>query len=400
MRTGYATVCVFFICGICMSCKEDSLLVRIIVKHYHTKWFFSGSTNNEITTIPFETINGWIVIKVKINDQENVEYPFVFDTGAVSSVEPDIAKDLQVLRSFTTTDMNDVESSASSLVNLSKLTIGKRTYTNTGFLISHHELTKCHGIKGIIGYNILKDCVFKINYKNQTITIANNEDSINVSDFHSIKMTSDFRRMMHLKLKSKSGNITALLDTGAPNSIYLDKTLKKGFSGSQLLQERIMYIVAANSSVLDTISIYRAHNLKLGKYNVTKNEIIFTRNDNTVGNEFLSGFEEVIINATDNRLYLSKKEMPSREPKLKNLDISWKDGIFTITSLAVNSQPQKLGLKINDQVTSINGIAPTEFKDDCTYQEYKLTVLFKNDLKLTVLRDGEYYNYTINKADL
>ncbi len=112
-------VFVFIISTTFMSCKlENNLLVRAIGKHYQKRWFFSSKSGNENTTIPFEIINGWIVIKVKLNEQD-IEHKFVFDTGAITKIEPDISEALSLteLRDFTKTDLNGVKSPA-SLVNL------------------------------------------------------------------------------------------------------------------------------------------------------------------------------------------------------------------------------------------------------------------------------------------
>ena len=385
-----------------MSCKrEDSLLVRIAGRYYHKKWFFSGETGNEVTTVPFELVDGWIVVKVKLNDQENTEYRFIFDSGAISSIEPEIAKVLNLapLRNFASTDVNDVRSSV-SLVNLRKLTIGKRSFSKVGALSSHHALTSCNGIDGVVGYNILGKGVFKVNYKTQTITISSEENFFNKKDFHSVRMIKDWRRMLYLKLTTNNKSFNALLDTGAPDYVFLNNSLQKEFCEDYLLQRRLKYLNGANSSILDTLSIYKGHNLKLSELSIDRDVLIFSNIDNSIGNGFLAGFEEVVINVKKNRLYLSKKELERKKRNsLINLNIGWKEGLVKITGLAIESKIAKIGLKIGDQVTSINDVQVSSFQDNCEFSLFKSSLEFANtDLRLSILRDGRSYNYVISKS--
>jgi len=393
-----------------LSCKvnnvEKSLLYRIVVpitgKHYHKKWFFSGSTGNETTTIPFEIINGWIVIKVKFDDQDNY-YRFVFDTGAVTSIELEIARELNLpsLMDFTTTDLNGVKHPA-NLINLKKLIIGGRTFLKVGALSSHTDLFTCYDIKGIFGYNLIGDASFRINFKNQTITITNQRNYFNSDDFHSVKITTDWKRVMYVSLKTENQKKKIVVDTGAPNYLILNNAWKPELNEEHLLQKRLQYISAASSSIFDTLSIYKAHNLRLDNLPLDKDVFILTKANSVIGKGFLEGFEEVIIDMKKNRLYLSKMEIEKTgTTKLLNFNMDWKDGAVRITGLTIDSELQKMGIKMYDQVVSINNVDTSIFQDVCAYRTFETAAnIFKNDMKLAILREGQRYDYVISKATM
>ncbi len=384
-----------------MSCKiENNVLVRIIGKHYQKAWFFSSESGDEDTIIPFEILNGWTVITVKLNGEE-IEHKFIFDTGAITKVEPDIAEALNLtnLRDFTKTDLNGVRSPA-SLVNLKIVKIGKRTFSKVGALSSHTSLFKCYGIKGIIGYNIMRDAIFIINNKNQTITITKSKIKFNKNHFQFAKIDNDWRGVMYLTLKIDRQRIKAVLDTGFPYSVNLHKSLERELDENYLIKRKRQFLNAANSSVLDTLSFFKPHKLKLNNLKLDKYTFILSNTRTIVGNEFLSGFEEVVLDFKKSRIYLSNKHTEKKqEGKVLNFTLGWSEGIVKITGLAIGSQLEEMGLSLGDHVISINGLRTSSFQDDCAFKNFDSeTDIYESDINLTVMRGDKQYNYVISKS--
>ena len=385
-----------------ISCKMDKILISTIGKHYHKKWFFKGETGNEDTTIPFELINGWIVVKVKLDGQDT-EYKFVFDTGAITKIEPDLMKELNLapMMDFSTTDLNGVKHPA-SLVNLKKLQIGQRTFTKVGALCSENRLFKCYGINGIFGYNLLDGGVFRLNFIKNTMTISRKENIIKRDDFNAVEISTDWRRNMYLTLETKKRKVRAVLDSGAPNYIFLNESLETDFDKNQLLQRKAQYISASNSSILDTLSIYKTHSLKLGETELDKSLIVFLNIQNLVGNEFLRSFEEVIINAKQKKLYLSKNEIPeSTTSKLTKINIGYNNQAVRIIGLSLDYKSEKNDLRIGDHIININGSSTLDIQDACSYSAFESILnLYSDRISLIVLRDGKELKCEIDKSTM
>ncbi|UXE67612.1 MAG: aspartyl protease family protein [Chryseotalea sp. WA131a] len=382
-----------------MACKpSDNLLTRLVGKYLHNEWFFSFKSGNETTTIPFEVINGWIIIKVKIGKEE---HRFLFDTGASTSIEPEITNELFLpsIRDFTTIDANGIDRKV-PLVYIPKLTLGNRTFTHIGAFSTSHQSTKCIGVKGVIGHNLLYGSVWKINFQDKTITISQQTDksSFNLEKFNLIKIKTDWKKMMYLRLTTDRGQIDAVLDTGLPNYILINKKFINHFNKTDLVKKKINYIGSANSSLIDTISMYKANNIRLSDIPIDKDILIFSNLESSVGCGFLSYFQEIVINLREKRLLLSKNELSKVERKPVNINISWKDGVTRVTGLAINSKMEKAGLKTGDQIISINCISTDLFQNACEYKAFESTMdIYKSDIELSILRDGQKYNYTFSK---
>ena len=381
----------------------DKILYSTIGRHYHKKWFFSGETGNEDTIVPFELINKWIVVTVKLDGQTNKEYKFIFDTGAITMVEPEVMKELNLtpLMDFTTTDLNGVKRPV-SLINIKKMTLGNRTFTKVGALSAsaQNNLFKCYGIDGIFGYNLLERAVFRLNFAENILTISRQLNINRKDDFNSAKLTTDWRRVMYLELETRDRKVKAVLDTGAPNYILLNKSLQTDFDNSHLLRQKLQYINAANSSVLETLSIYEVHNLKLSSLELNKDLLIFLDNQNLIGNGFLKGFEEVIIHAKQKKLYLSKKELNKKaQHKLLNFNIGYNNHAVRITGLAIDNEFRKKGIEIGDHVIRINNVSTSDIHDECSFKSFESSLdIYGDDITLTVLRNGQEYNYSISKS--
>ncbi len=280
--------------------------------------------------------------------------------------------------------------------------IGDRTFSDVGALSSNTGLFECYGIKGIVGFNIMSDAVFIINNVSQTITITQPNHPFNKKNFHAAKITKDWRRIMYLTLKIDNMRIKAVLDTGFPNSNNLNKFLEKKLDKNHLIKRKALFLNAANSSVLDTLSFFKPHNLKLNNLKLDKDVFIISKTRTIVGNGFLSRFEEVILDFKKNRLYLSKEQIGKKQQgKVLNFTLGWSDGIVRITGLAIDSDLEKMGLAIGDHVVSINGLVTSSFQNICSFKEFDSSMdIYEANMDLIILKNGQEFEYTIDKSSM
>ncbi|TDB61134.1 aspartyl protease family protein [Arundinibacter roseus] len=385
------------------SCKtEQSLVSKIISKHYYKEWFFLNTSGDETTTIPFEIIDGWIVLKLQINEKDTTHYKFIFDTGAMTTIDLDLARNLNlpILRDLTAVDVNSSESKA-VLTSINKLKIGERTFFNVGAISSKSDIFGCNEIKGLFGLNLMRDAVFRINFKSKLLSISSTLNA-SISNFDQIKIANDWKKYNFIELKSNNKTINALFDTGFPDYVALNNSLKNKFEIDSFLKSKLLFTGGLSSSVSDTLHFYRPHNLKAGEQMLDREVFVFSNNKTLIGSGFLSGFEEVIIDVSNNKLYVSKNKTEiSKLYKIPNVTLGWKNGSVKVTSLVVGSKVEEMGIRLDDQVVSINNISTSDLHDACMYKKFKIdNAIFKSDLRLTILRSESMFDYFINSSIL
>ena len=145
--------------------------------------FFTGSItqNSFVEEIPFDLVEGQIVIKVNIKD--NI-YHFLFDTGAPVVVDNQIAKLLNKSK-----DYQNVFDSNGNIQKLPKrkineLKIGNIVFKNITTFVTDLKYIKeigCINIQGVIGANLMTNAVWQINYAQKKIIFTNNVNSLHLA---------------------------------------------------------------------------------------------------------------------------------------------------------------------------------------------------------------------------
>jgi predicted aspartyl protease len=136
---------------------RDKIII-LLISYCSTVGIFAQQSSL-ITKIPFELEGEHIFIKVNVNNSEKLD--FVFDTGASSLT----------INSRTVTQLNS--SNEKQIKRKAKIKINNLVLNNNVIIHSLLHLEKAVGrdIDGIIGYDLLKKYVIKINYDNLEIEI-------------------------------------------------------------------------------------------------------------------------------------------------------------------------------------------------------------------------------------
>jgi predicted aspartyl protease len=170
--------------------------------------------------IPYQTEIGKIILPVTINDKT---YRFLLDTGAPNLFSPEVLKDINSIEgdSIKISDANNLNEYMKSVV-VPQLKIGNLTFENQAGLVydfDKHILMKCYNIDGIIGSNLFRKSIIKINSQNQTITITNKIKQLKIENKPMKMVLVNHQLSPYIKLKfigkdNKKASDMVLIDTG------------------------------------------------------------------------------------------------------------------------------------------------------------------------------------------
>ena len=188
--------------------------------------------------IPFEYVNGKIIIPVVIQDKT---YRFLLDTGAPNCISLHLKKELNttVIQQLPVTDANNTKSMM-DIVTLPELSIGGITFQNSVALAYTEDkniIFDCFEIDGFIGSTLLRNSILQIDTKNKVIRITTDLEKVVIDKKRGTKVAlkgNQSSPFIWIKITSKkSAKEQVLLDTGMKGfydlstraySIFKDKT--------------------------------------------------------------------------------------------------------------------------------------------------------------------------------
>lgn len=175
---------------------------------------------NYYSEIPFEYVNGKIIVSVLINENK---YRFLLDTGAPNLITKRLSNilNLESLQELKISDANQIKSTM-NIVQLPNLTIGSIIFENSVALSSQDEnnlVFDCFEIDGFIGSNLLRNSIIQIDVKNKILIITNDLKKLHLNSKNSSKLSlfgQQSSPFIWLKLTGSkdSGKEQVLLDTG------------------------------------------------------------------------------------------------------------------------------------------------------------------------------------------
>jgi hypothetical protein len=135
---------------------------------------FAIAGGKSSTTVPFELLNNHIYVEVKLNDKG--PFRMLCDTGGANIVTPALARELN-LKSEGAFEGRGVgeKSEDVGLVKIQSLGVGEAALSNQVFAVFPMEtLSTVEGIQinGLIGYEVFKRFVAKVDYEHHMITLT------------------------------------------------------------------------------------------------------------------------------------------------------------------------------------------------------------------------------------
>ncbi|MDY0929693.1 aspartyl protease family protein [Chryseobacterium sp. CFBP8996] len=260
------------------------------------------------TTIPFEYIDGKIIIDVDI---KNKKHNFIFDTGALTIISSELKGSLNEKKSnlvFNAIDANNAKSKM-ELFSTNDLKLAELKFTNINFSfadISWMDSRACKKISGIFGANMMNNKVWRIDFKTKTIIIS---DKVIESSARSVSISfseENFTHVPTINVNIRKQNFNVVFDTGSGSGFTLDSKSYQLVKDSSFLTfegllSQSLNSVSKGERELDVMEV--------GVDNkVLSNQIVDTSSDsrNLVGTRFMENFlidldfvnKKVILNPT------------------------------------------------------------------------------------------------------
>ncbi|MDX2194979.1 MAG: retropepsin-like aspartic protease [Cytophagales bacterium] len=202
-----------------------SLLVLLKVSFAQTKFSLNqgrAGQTNYFSSIPYESINEKLIIKVTIKGKE---YRFLLDTGAPTIISSELFNELNldIVSKMAIRDANGVKDSL-SIVLVKDLKIGEILFQNIPTMVSKQNIIfECFNVDGFIGSNLLRNSIVQFNSSTKNIIITNDQKKLILNKKQSSELfllDSQSSPYIWVKLKNKKQVREQLLfDTGM-NGLY------------------------------------------------------------------------------------------------------------------------------------------------------------------------------------
>ncbi|TXG39433.1 retropepsin-like aspartic protease [Seonamhaeicola maritimus] len=371
-------------------------------------YFKTGKTTskNYYTEIEYENVRDKIIIPVSINGKS---YRFLFDTGAPNLVSKEILSSINFKksRSLSVTDANQ-KKQRMDLVSLPNLTIGNVTFKNTSALVFNGKdnlVFDCFEVDGIIGSNLLRKSIVKINSKKQIIILTNDVKKLTLKKEHASKLTlvgNQSSPYIYIKLKGEhSGNENLLLDTGASGFYDLSKNNYK------VLQEKKIVEVISKANGSSSVGMFgvaeksEQYRLKIPELiinnQVFQNVITTTGDDNNsrIGSDILK-YGNITLDFVNKLFYLDVFETENDlNEKLYGFSPTIVNNKLTVGFVWEDTLKDQI--EFGDEIIEIDGVN-FQNKEVCDFlvkpsvfgQKERLNVKIKN-------KTGEIVNIILKK---
>jgi len=392
----YVFFIVFFFAFTCKG-FSSSLPEKFTVKEYN---FYKPFFYEEI---PFELVDGQIILKVRINE---IFYNFLFDTGAITIVSDELGSSFKRLtgtrRIF---DTNGVIRN-SSRIKLDKLSINNLSFKNiTALALDLSIINKigCVEISGVIGADIMKNKICQINYEKKVLICTNSIGSLNSKtlnhqpiDFSITNNGSPSISMFINGLKSKN----ILLDTGFTSGISIANAEAQGMSIKESLKSYGL-AYGAFGSVLDTSYAFRCNINSFEKDSIDSAIISYRlKNEKSkIGYQFLKNYI-LTIDWKNKKIYLKKIKKANDSLQSFGFKIYYHDNKLLVNKIYENSPAYSNGIRLFDQILKMNNVDYTS----ATHEDYcnilKNEILEQDQIEVLMRNDAGDSLYVLQRENI
>lgn len=353
-----------------------------------TPFFFNA------TTIPFELIDGKIVVDVSI---KNNRHSFIFDSGAFAIISSELKSQLNEKKSTTVFEGVDANNAKSKMEVFSTdyIQIADLKLKNINFSfadISWMSGRACKKISGIFGANMMKDKVWRLDFKSKTITVFDKPQeqpgTVAAIPFSEESLTG----VPKLNAKIRNQNIEFIFDTGSGmgftvNQKVYDKIKDKDYLTFEGLLSQSLNSIVKGQRQVDLMEV-ELNNTQLGP------QIIDSSSDspNLIGTKFI---ENYLVDLD----FISKKILLANEgkkPQYQSFGIALApvdNSLVIVNKLEV---PQLSEIKLMDKIIKINNTDISKVSSE-TFCEVKK--LLDQNQSITIENES-HKTFTLEKKDV
>ena len=317
----------------------------------------------EISVIPIKLKGHRIYVKVKINDNQK-EYNFILDTGALTMIDKQIAKELDLEKGAKIPGGKGAHLVKTKMIFI----LGDMKVKD--FIVPMFDLPEASGsdpqIDGFIGSDFLRFFRVTIDYKQKRIVLAHKTDSLNIAnDAYKIEIKKPLPIRFPLTefIIDNKIETEGMIDTGSPFALVFPLSLieKQDFSnGRPLIKANGIMAKWPFTSSNDNY-LARIKSFKMGKLEIKNIPVIYAELPKNVsypllGKKFLSQFL-ITIDYPENEMIF----VPYEDTEFKNNLFSTglrlvkeKNDKIIVQGFWEGSPVDKSDIKLNDEILEIN----------------------------------------------
>ena len=377
-------------------------------------------TENFKSVIDFEYVSDWIIVKVKIEGSDK-EYDFIFDSGAQTVFSDSLINEIASSNYKKFRVQTDTEKHAfrNEIISLNGLELGNVRCRNIGAMIvdnSEYEMLNCISPYGIIGYNILQNCCWQIDYEKKQIIITDQIDSLtDLNNIQWVKYTCISQETPIIPaVINDSIQVKLFFDTGYSGAINLSSTdLYKAIS-EQYPNQTAKYTVkpAIVISGGRDVNSYKKMLFKTSTFStgplLTKGQIISIEDvqekkySGLIGNKYFENFI-ITLDYKNKRVgFLSAENLEINDTKnTYGLSYTPLDDKIFVNTVYDGSEAEKMGIKVGEEIFSINGTKISKLPSETFCKIYRNEYdLINNEDSLLVIeieKEGKVTRHELRK---
>ncbi len=334
--------------------------------------------------VPFELDGHTLIVPVKLNGDGST-YRFIFDTGGLTFVNPELADHLHLEHGMSVPTY-DKDIKAYSTV-LDTVDVGGVKVNNLiGVVFDFLKQAGFTEYDGMIGSDFAEFFTVTIDYRAKTLTFSHNVDSLNtVAGTYYASMTRQEMMGAPMADGMVDGHIPAecMIDVGSPYGIVMPLSwidVLYGYQTSHLISS--VGIMAKWPYSKKTINyLGRLKSLSLGEFTIEHVPVIFADvHDILIGRDILAQFV-TMMNYPTNQLRIIPYDDMSFDNNIFSVGVRIRlddNDVMRITGLWKDSPADRAGLKPGDEIVAVNQRNINEYKPA------ELFAILANDSILTI----------------
>lgn len=323
--------------------------------------------------LPFEEKGDLLVVRLTINKMEG---QFIFDTGASNTViDSALAVNLGLKAEGTNRSASTggrasfkyISNYKIGITEKDEITCKKIIFSN---LTALHELVGVE-FAGIIGFDILNKYITKIDYETKTISLYTLLNKSEIEKYTTIPF--DFKNgipipQFNISFTLNNGekfNGPILFDSGAASTLIVNTPFKETNQLSKKIGKTVMF-QGRDLYTENRLEQANIKSIQIGPYTFENLPITLTSTKSGVssypyylgllGNKVINRFN-IIVDYTSKLIYFKPNKnfnLPFEFP-LSGIRFKKVKNEIRIAYIATGSEAEKLGLKRNQQILSVDG---------------------------------------------
>lgn len=317
------------------------------------------------SVVPFALEGHPILIKARLNNSQK-EYVFIFDTGALTIIRQEVAKELNLAKGIEIEGNDSAGKSKSiDLVKLEKVIVGNMEVRDCAAGVTDFSGMFAPRIAGILGSNFFRHFKVTIDYRKKEIILSQEKKQTTVQTNASIipfeaDMKMGFAPVIECVVDGKIEG-TAIVDTGFPGIVSLPLAMIKKTNsfkaGNAIASKGSMTFGLFGGKDKDygvRIDAFKVGDIKLKNIPSSSNSL--KAGHILLGNKFLENFL-VTLNYPMKEMILTPYGTPfETNIPTYGLALAKERNKTIVSGIWDNSSASSSGINLGDEVEKVNSM--------------------------------------------